>query len=550
MENAKSHIDGKKDNGGIRSGINKRSIFLGVILLIITALFSVSVVLLLVFLPPGESNTVVDDVEAIKRPPGPDDARSLELLGLGAKVGPTGLAKVLYNETLNYGNVFQYGAGNTRIVVIGDLEIMKDAFTSTDSFNSRRIVVNIMLSPLQNEGSTFQTSGQPWLEIRQFTGQTILQTTYVQTYVQPHIDQSVNSLMTSLIARQGSPFDPEWLLRVFFVDVNHRIYFDRGLVYDDDDDEAFVNDVFSVQKITFEPNATMPNSPVFRAQLPLYLNHHNHHHHQNNIDYYHLIFQLHRFANHTKLLAAEALSAPSSPSEEPDSLVVMYERYINGLRADGMTTQSDPDDGWRLSVDLFFSGHSSIPQIVRWMCLYLAAYQDYQQKIFEEINSFGRYTDITYENRTRLPLTVAFLTEVDRIHHHSPLGVPRFATANETVDDYHIEAGTTIISNLWQMSNDPKVWGDPCVFRPERFFLNGTGSDHFQLDANKFQLHTPFGVGLRSCPGEKIARRTLFKTMIALIQEFQIVLPEGTEPDLGQSGDFAEPYNVKFVKRM
>ncbi|XP_041465979.1 cytochrome P450 2J4-like [Lytechinus variegatus] len=531
MENAKSHIDGKND-GGIRSGTNKRSIFLGILLLIITALFSVSVALLLVFLPPGEFKTVVDDVEVIKRPPGPGDARSLELLGLGAKLGPTGLAKVLYNETLNYGNVFQYGTGNTRIVVIGDLEIMKDAFTSTDSFNTRRIVVNEMLSPLQNEGSTFQTSGQPWLEIRQFTGQTILKTTYLQAYVQPRIDQSVNSLMTSLIARQGSPFNPEWLLRVFFVDVNHRIYFDRGLVYDDDDDEAFVNDVFNVQKITFEPNATMPTSPVLRAQLPLYLHH------------------LHRFANHTKLLAAEALSTPSSPSEEPDSLVVMYERYINGLRVEGVTTLSDPDDGWRLSVDLFFSGHSSIPQIVRWMCLYLAAYQDYQQKIFEEINSFGRYTDITYENRTRLPLTVAFLTEVDRIHHHSPLGVPRFATANETVDDYHIEAGTTVISNLWQMSNDPKVWGDPRVFRPERFFLDGTGSDHFQLDANKFQLHTPFGVGLRSCPGEKIARRTLFKTMIALIQEFQIVLPEGTEPDLDQTGDFAEPYNVKFLKRI
>eukprot|EP00057_Strongylocentrotus_purpuratus_P024160 XP_011678634.1 PREDICTED: cytochrome P450 1A2-like [Strongylocentrotus purpuratus] len=174
----------------------------------------------------------------------------------------------------------------------------------------------------------------------------------------------------------------------------------------------------------------------------------------------------------------------------------------------------------------------------------------FKLKIVQEINSLGNYTDITYEDRFRLPLTVAFLTEVDRIHHHSPLGVPRFVTANETVNGFHVGAGTTVISNLWQISNDPAVWGDPHVFRPERFFLDETSSDQYELDADKLQLHTPFGVGLRSCPGEKIARRTLFKTMVALVQEFQIVLPEGIEADLDQTGDFAEPYDVKYVKRV
>lgn len=113
----------------------------------------------------------------------------------------------------------------------------------------------------------------------------------------------------------------------------------------------------------------------------------------------------------------------------------------------------------------------------------------------QEIDSLGNYSDITYEDRFQLPLTVAFLTEVDRIHHHSPLGVPRFVTANETVNGFHIGVGSTVISNLWQISNDPAVWGDPHVFRPERFFLDESSSDQFELNAEKFQLHTPFGVG-------------------------------------------------------
>ena len=44
----------------------------------------------------------------------------------------------------------------------------------------------------------------------------------------------------------------------------------------------------------------------------------------------------------------------------------------------------------------------------------------------------------------------------------------------ETVDimNYHIEEGTIVHANVWELHNDTSVWGtDPSTFDPERYLL-------------------------------------------------------------------------------
>jgi cytochrome P450 len=48
---------------------------------------------------------------------------------------------------------------------------------------------------------------------------------------------------------------------------------------------------------------------------------------------------------------------------------------------------------------------------------------------------------------------------------------------------------TVMIVNLWSFHNDPEFWGDPQIFRPERF-LDKDG----QLLKKDYSL--PFGAGL------------------------------------------------------
>ena len=79
-----------------------------------------------------------------------------------------------------------------------------------------------------------------------------------------------------------------------------------------------------------------------------------------------------------------------------------------------------------------------------------------------------------------------------------------------------------LFCNLYAVHNAKKTWGDPEVFRPERF-LNDNG---------EFVKHPhviPFGIGKRSCLGELLARQELYIFTAMISQRFKILPEEGTD---------------------
>jgi cytochrome P450 len=74
--------------------------------------------------------------------------------------------------------------------------------------------------------------------------------------------------------------------------------------------------------------------------------------------------------------------------------------------------------------------------------------------------------------------------------------------------------------SLWSVLNDSDHWGDPEVFRPERF-IDADGK--FFKDEWMIQ----FGAGKRVCLGEILARSMLFLIFSTLMQEFKFNIPEG-----------------------
>ncbi|KAK3764223.1 hypothetical protein RRG08_044149 [Elysia crispata] len=101
--------------------------------------------------------------------------------------------------------------------------------------------------------------------------------------------------------------------------------------------------------------------------------------------------------------------------------------------------------------------------------------------------------------------------------------------------------------NLDSVLRDEKVWGDPEVFRPDRF-LDENGS----VVAKK--EFVPFSIGKRNCLGEGLATMELFIFISSLVQKFEF-LPEiegqrpTLEPDVGFS-KVAKPFKVRAISRV
>lgn len=97
-----------------------------------------------------------------------------------------------------------------------------------------------------------------------------------------------------------------------------------------------------------------------------------------------------------------------------------------------------------------------------------------------------------------------------------PSSVPHRALRDTTLGGYDIPKDTIVFAGLNAMHHSKEVWGDPENFRPERF-LNASG----KLDLKK-DFSLPFGAGRRLCAGETFARNTMFLTIAALLQNFNL----------------------------
>jgi len=129
------------------------------------------------------------------------------------------------------------------------------------------------------------------------------------------------------------------------------------------------------------------------------------------------------------------------------------------------------------------------------------------------------------EDRPHLPFTEATWKEAWRWNTFLPVGIPHVNSGDEILDGHLIKGGSLINLNIGAMLMDPKVWGDPETFRPERF-----------LEADADSLPNPqnviFGFGMRVCPGRYLADRSGFHIAASTAALYDIVPLEGrTRPD-------------------
>ena len=139
--------------------------------------------------------------------------------------------------------------------------------------------------------------------------------------------------------------------------------------------------------------------------------------------------------------------------------------------------------------------------------------RDIQEKVSAEVKHALASTNcdhISLKHRREMPYLQAVILETLRYFSITPMG----AIVHETARDAEltgygtIPRGTPVMINFWALHHDEAFWGDPDVFRPERFL-----DDNEELlppDHGNRKHLLPFSAGPRVCIGEILAKTRLF----------------------------------------
>ena len=147
-------------------------------------------------------------------------------------------------------------------------------------------------------------------------------------------------------------------------------------------------------------------------------------------------------------------------------------------------------------VGTFFSftgdATDSLPESIVWILLYITSFPEVQSKIQNEITKITKGDrEVCLDDRTSMPYMESVIMESLRMSSFVPISEPHTTLEDTTLMGYDIPKNANVLANLYAVHMKESVWGDPQVFRPERF-LDESGA----LLRN--EAFMPFSVGKSS----------------------------------------------------
>ena len=239
----------------------------------------------------------------------------------------------------------------------------------------------------------------------------------------------------------------------------------------------------------------------------------------------------------------QATLDPAAPRDYIDAFL------IESQRPDAKQRGFDDNNLRTMCQDFFIAGSETTSTSMTWGMLMMVLHPDVQARVQAELDAVvGENRLPSYEDHPRLPYTEAVLAEVWRFSSFVPLAVPHCSSGGSVqLAGYTIPRGATVLIHLHSAHHDADHWGDPDVFRPERFI----GADgKFRKD----DFFVPFGVGKRACIGESMARAEFFTFLACLLHRFSVRLPKGASKpstEVKQFAVFLQPddFNVVLEER-
>jgi cytochrome P450 len=199
---------------------------------------------------------------------------------------------------------------------------------------------------------------------------------------------------------------------------------------------------------------------------------------------------------------------------------------------------------------LLQAGVDTTASSTNMLLINLASNLRVQDKLRDELLSVCPSGDVTEEHLKQMPYLKACIRESQRLTPSLTAGTVRPAPRDMVMSGYEIPEGTLVMTNNHSIQNNPDLMDRVNEFLPERWSEQAVqarkGTEKEVCD--HALLRDSFGMGARSCLGQRVAKLEIQVATARLIREHRLELPEGQNWQIRMSPFAkAEPFpNIKL----
>uniref|UniRef100_A0A1A7WAI3 Cytochrome P450, family 27, subfamily C, polypeptide 1 n=1 Tax=Iconisemion striatum TaxID=60296 RepID=A0A1A7WAI3_9TELE len=197
-------------------------------------------------------------------------------------------------------------------------------------------------------------------------------------------------------------------------------------------------------------------------------------------------------------------------------------------------------------TEMLLAGVDTTAFTLSWACYLLAQHPDIQEQIYAEVTqTLEPGTVPTADDVPRLPLIRGLVKETLRLFPVLP-GNGRIAQDDLVVGGYFIPKGTQLALCHYSTSMDNETFASASDFQPDRW-VRKEATDRVDNFGS-----IPFGYGIRSCVGRRIAELEMHLALTRLIQQYHIGTSPLTKEVKAKTHGLlcpGAPINLHFIKR-
>ncbi|XP_055827296.1 cytochrome P450 89A2-like [Solanum dulcamara] len=238
--------------------------------------------------------------------------------------------------------------------------------------------------------------------------------------------------------------------------------------------------------------------------------------------------------------------AKEQKMEHGDEFVVAYVDTLLNLKLPEENRNLNHGEIVSLCSEFLSAGTDTTSTALQWIMANLVKNPSIQEKLYQEIAGVvgekqSKLTDeevVKEEDLQKMPYLKAVILEGLRRHPPGHFVLPHTVTEEVELNGYVVPKNATINFMVAEMGLDPNVWEDPMEFRPERFLVEGSDKEGFDITGSRVIKMMPFGAGRRICPAYALAMLHLEYFAANLVWHFQWKPEEGDDVDLSENLEF------------